>query len=196
MKGIGYYNLVLILVILICLGFLIFQNSFRFSGKTVEIPVSSNVSISKYVSITFSSNLSEGILFGVVSVLPAENINASHNYDGESNSTSLYINVSADGNTAVDFCIRANDNLTSVAADAIGLANETYANSTVTNTGTPGAAANSTALTTSYVKSGNAVSTGGVNYYRFWLDIPAAQPSGNYNNTVFFKGVTTTLSCG
>ena len=195
MKKINFYNLVLVFVILICLVLLVLQSSGVISGNAIEFPISSNVSINKYLAISFSTNLSEGILFGNVSFLPAVNLNASHNYDGVSNATTLFINVSEDGNTAVDFCIKANANLTSVSSDEIILANETYANSTITNIGTPGADTNSTSLTTSYIKSGNAVSIGGANYYRFWLDIPASQPSGDYNNSVSFKGVQTGVGC-
>lgn len=194
-KRFGIYNLILVFVILFCFILIGLQNSNVMSGKATAVFAVSNVSVNKYLAISFSTNLSEGILFGNVSFLPAVNINASHNYDGVSNATTLFINVSEDGNTAVDFCIKANANLTSVSSDEIILANETYANSTITNIGTPGADTNSTSLTTSYIKSGNAVSIGGANYYRFWLDIPASQPSGDYNNSVSFKGVQTGVGC-
>ena len=127
--------------------------------------------------------------------MPATDINATHNFDEASTGSTMCVNVSEDANTPIDFCTKANDHLTSVGDDTIGLANETYHNSTETNAGTPGRDTNSTSLTTSYVKSGYAVAAGGLNYYRFWLDVPASQPSGNYNNTVYFKGVTTTLDC-
>lgn len=195
MKKINFYNFVLVFMIVFCLILLVSQNSGIISGNVAEFPVSSNVSINKYLAISFGDNLSEGILFGDVAVLPATNINASHNYDGASNATTLYISISEDGNTAVDFCTKADEALTSIANDTIELGNETYANSTTTNLGTPGAATNSTALTTSYVKSGYNIALGGTNYYRFWLDVPAAQPSGDYNNSISFKGVQTGLSC-
>ena len=208
-KRVGWFTIVLGLVILVALVMLILQNtlfsaslsvmeapqSFGITGHATETTTISNVTIAKYLSITMCTNLSDGIIFGNITELPATNINSTHNYDGASTGSTMCINISDDGNTAIDLCTKANDDLTSVGADTILLANETYANSTVTNAGTPGAATNATLLTTSYVKSGNAIGVGNLNYYRFWLDIPAAQPSGDYNNTVYFKGVTTTLSC-
>jgi hypothetical protein len=52
-----------------------------------------------------------------------------------------------------------------------------------------------TSLTTSYVKSGEDVSVGENNYYRFWLDVPGGQPTGDYTNLVYFKGIQTGSSC-
>ena len=209
-KRVDWFNIVLILVVIVALVLLILQNTlfnnvlsitetprtFGITGHATESTTISNVTIAKYLSISLCTNLSDGIIFGNITTLPATNVNATHNYDGASTGSTMCVNVSEDANTAIDFCTKANDHLTSVGADTIELGNETYANSTVTSAGTPGAAANSTAVTTSYVKSGNAVAAGGVNYYRFWLDVPASQPSGDYNNTVYFKGVTTTLACG
>ena len=209
-KRVDVFSIVMILVILVALILLVLQNTlfkstvsvinqpsrnFGITGHATETSTISNVTIAKYLSISLCTNLSDGIIFGNVTELPATNLNATHNYDGASSGSTMCVNISNDGNTAIDLCTKGNTDLTSIASDTIGLANETYANSTVTNTGTPGAAANSTALTTSYVKSGNAVSTGGVNYYRFWLDIPAAQPSGNYNNSISFKAIQTGLNC-
>ncbi|MCA9487824.1 MAG: hypothetical protein KC516_02575 [Nanoarchaeota archaeon] len=186
-------NLILFFIILICLFLLTFQN-FVHSGFVVEDFVDSNVSITKYLAIEFSNNLSSGIYFGNVSVLPAINLNSTGNNIGIGNSTEFYINVSSDSNTNVDFCIKANSGLTSVALDEIVLGNETYANSTSTNDSIP-SLTNDVALTTNYVSSGENILPGGINYYRFWLDIPASQPSGDYNNTLSFKGIQNGLSC-
>jgi len=193
-KRFGIYNLVLLCIILICLFLISFQNTHILSGKATAVFATSNVSVSKYLSISFSSNLSEGILFGDVAVLPASNVNASHNYDGTSDGSTLYIAVSEDGNTPVDFCIKADGDMMSLTSDALGLTNETYSNSTSTNVSLPELSLE-TSLTTSYVKSGDNVALGDINYYRFWLDIPAAQPSGDYNNTVSFKGIQTGVNC-
>ena len=208
-KRVGWFTIVLILVILIALVLLILQNtlfnvslsvmeaprSFGITGHATETSTVSNVTIEKFLSISMCTNLASGIVFGNVSELPAVNINASHNYDGASSGSTLCINVSDDGNTNIDLCTRANAALTSLALDTIELGNESYSNSTTTNITHP-ILGDDVALTTSYVKSGNSIAGGNVNYYRFWLDIPVAQPSGDYNNTVYFKGVTTTLACG
>ena len=164
------------------------------TGYATEGQAVSNVTITSYLSIEMSTNLTEGILFGEVTELPATNINASHNYDGDSSGSTMYLEVSTDSNTNVDFCIRANDNLTSSGLDTIGVGNQTYSNSTTTDAGTP-SLTNELSLTTSYAKSGINIDRGGKLYHRFWLDIPAAQPAGTYNNTVHFKGVNTGGSC-
>jgi len=163
------------------------------TGYVTESSTTSNVTISTYFSIDMSTNLSEGIQFGEVSTLPATNVNATHNYDGGSSATTYWMNVSDDSNTAVDFCIKA-DALNTSTGDEIGLDNETYSNSTSTDSANP-ALGDEVGFTTSYVKSGDDIAAGSENYYRFWLDVPAATATGTYNNTVYFKGVTSTGSC-
>ncbi|MGV8152051.1 MAG: hypothetical protein ACP5OG_03145 [Candidatus Nanoarchaeia archaeon] len=172
---------------------IVFENvSPKFTGYVTETTTVSNVTISKYLSISMdTSNLTYGIYFGNLSALPAIDHNATHNYDGGNTNSTYFLSVSGDSNTAVDFCIKANAALTS-GANTIPLANETYANSTVGNLTDP---TYQVALTTDYAKAGIGVPIGGNNYYRFWLDVPASQESGVYNNTISFKGVTTTLAC-
>jgi len=195
LKKRDWENLILIFILILSLMLIFFQGPGAvLTGHATEESTYSNVTIQKYLSIAFCANLSEGIDFGDVAALPATDINASHNYDGASTGSTYCVNVSNDGNTAIDLCNKANADLTSAGLDIIGLANETYSNSTTTNLGSPDLA-DAISFTTSYVKSGIAIPVGEVNYYRFWLDIPAAQPSGDYNNTIYFKGVTTTLAC-
>jgi len=192
-KKINFLEIFLFIIILICVFLIILQN-FVMTGKVSDYSMPSNVSISKAISISFSNNLSEGIIFGTIASLPATNQNASHNYDGASNGTSMYINVSLDGNTNVDFCIKANAPLTSLGGDTLNVGNETYSNSTTTSISLPSLATKNS-LNLSYVKSGNNITTGGINYYRFWLDVPVAQYPGDYNNTISFKGIQTGISC-
>ncbi len=187
------YRLCLGIIIFLCLILITFENVGGVHAKVTSTDVSSNVSIAKSLAIEFSSGLSEGILFGDINFLPATNVNASHNYDGPSNSTNLYINVSTDGNSAVDFCIMGNSGLINAGGDEIGLGNETYSYYNMSNITRP--TLNEFSLTQIYTKSGENIPLGGANYWRFWLDVPAGQPSGNYNNTVFFKAVETSASC-
>ena len=108
-------------------------------GYATEETTISNVSISKFLSISLSTNLTGGIIFGSINTLPAVNENASHNYDGvnttaPSPGSSMFVNVSTDSNTAIDVCIKANADLDNGAGDVIGIGNETYAgNVTFTN---------------------------------------------------------------
>jgi len=165
---------------------------FDTSGSTL-----SNVTIASYLSISMSNNLSNGILFGSIDTLPATSINASHNNDDGVNSynSTMWINVSTDSNTAVDFCVMANADLTTSDDDVIGLANETYTNSSAINNATTPEIANNVSLTTSYVRAGRNIAQGQSNYYRFWLNVDVAQAPGNYNNTVSFKGIVTGAAC-
>lgn len=188
------YRIILVIILLVSIGLLFFENASAITGYATQGSTSSEVTIQSFLSIQMSDNLSSGIIFDDVNTLPATNVNASRNYNGTGSSTLYYINVSTDGNSAVDFCIRADGGLNTTGGDLIGLGNETYSNNvTTSNSSVP--ELNEVAMTTSFVKSANAISVGAANYYRFWLDVPSGQPTGTYNNSVFFKGVTAGNSC-
>ncbi len=177
---------------------MLFSQGIKTTGYATQASTTSNVTITTYFSIAMSENLSDGIQFGNVSSLPATNVNATHNYDGvetvsPSPGTSMWMNVSSDSNTNVDFCINA-DALNTSGGDEIGLGNETFSNSTDTNSTLP-ALGDEASITLSYADAGYNITIGGNNYYRFWLDVPAGTPAGTYNNTVSFKGITTGGSC-
>ena len=157
-----FYNFFLIFLILISLILIIFQN-FQITGNATESYAVSNVSVNKYLAISFSENLSEGISFGTIYSLPSIETNATRNYVEPTNITNYYINVSNDSNTLVDFCIKASGDMLNSASDVIGLANETYSNSTSTNSSVP-LQSSKVSLTTSYTKSGEEIMVGGINY--------------------------------
>ncbi len=171
----------------------------RMTGYATTSTTVSNVTISTFFAIAMSTNLSDGIRFGNLTTLPVTNQNATHNFDGTNttmsgNGTSMWVNVSTDSNTAVDFCLKADDNLRTSGGDVLTLANESYHNSSVTNLTQPDMGSE-IAFTSSYVKAGPNVAAGSQHYYRFWLDVPAGQASGTYNNTISVKGVSTGGSC-
>jgi len=174
-------------ILLFSIAMLVIGN-LKLTGNAISTV--SNVTITSYLSIAMSPNLQEGILFGSVDTLPALNISASHNYDGGSSASTMNISVSSDSNVDVDLCIKANANLQNAGTDIIGIGNETYSNSTSTSSTVPGIAQN-VSLTTSYVKAGQNVLKGTSNHYRFWLNIPAAQATGTYNNSISFNGMAT-----
>jgi hypothetical protein len=193
MKEEGGLLLLLIIIFVFAIIMLLNQQSVM-TGYATTGDTFSNVSITTYFSIAMSENLSDGIQFGSISSLPATDINASHNHDGASSATTMWMNVSTDSNTAVDFCINASATLSTTGGDSFQVGNETYANSTWNNITDP-RFANEVSLTAAWVKSGYNITAGSDNYYRFWLDIPAAQASGTYNNTVEFKGVSIGGGC-
>jgi hypothetical protein len=176
--------------------FLFFFSNPSLTGYATSGSTTSNVSIAKYLSIAFGANLSQGIYFGTVNTLPATNINATHNNDSAAyaGGTTYTIDVSTDSNAPVDFCIKANTGLTDPSLDVIGLANETFAAYNLTSASLP-PLSNETSMTTTYQKSVGNIAIGNSSYWRFWLDIPSAQPSGDYNNSVSFEGVVNGLAC-
>jgi hypothetical protein len=206
-KSVYNYNNSLIVVFTVLLVFSVIMiavgnNQLReqitgFAGTTVSTV--SNVTISSYLSIDMSANLTAGILFGTVSTLPSINVNATHNYDSgpnPPNESSFNLNVSTDSNSPVDFCIKSNDDLyDSTGGNRIGITNETYANSSTTNFTLP-LITNEKSINTTYLKSSVNVAQGANAYYRFFLDVPAATAAATYNNTVMFKGVTNGSVCG
>ncbi|MBI3623718.1 hypothetical protein HY212_06605 [Candidatus Pacearchaeota archaeon] len=185
---------------------LLLNQGVKTTGYATTATTTSNVTISVYFAIAMSQNLSQGIQFGTVSTLPTANQNATHNYDGVNttpqnttwangtNGTSMWMNVSTDSNTAVDFCTKADAALTSSGGSTIGVGNESYQNSSQTNRTIPNELFE-VGYTTSYVKAGFNTSAGSNNYYRFWLDVPAGTVSGSYNNTISFEGVSTGGGC-
>jgi hypothetical protein len=187
-------NLVLLTIMILALFFIFLSNTNVFTGHATVSNIPSNVSILKYFSISASSSISNGISFGNVQILPATNINATENYNGTANSTEYYLLVSTDGNANVDFCIKANSSLFNSALDEIGFGNESYSNSSSSNSTLP-SSLEDVSLELNYVKAGNNFAPGENNYYRFFLDIPSGQPAGNYNNTILFKGVQTESVC-
>ena len=177
---------------------MLMNQGFKFTGYATEATTESNVTISTYFAIEMSANLTNGIEFGTISTLPTTNQNASDNHNGlnttsNGTGTSLWLNVSTDSNSALDFCLKA-DALNTSAGDVIGLGNETYRNATQNNASLPDYLSE-VSITTSYVRGGSNIGVGNRSYYRFWLDVPAATATGVYNNTVSFKGVATGGSC-
>jgi hypothetical protein len=171
------------------------QEKIRITGHATTGTTASNVTISKYLSIAMSPELESGILFGTVDTLPATDQNATNNYDGGSDGSTMSLNVSEDSNTAVDFCIKADADLHDPEGDnTLGVGNQSYANSTSTDADNP-SLSDEVSLTTEYAFAGN-INEGEDIYYRFWLDIPAGTPAGTYNNTITFKGVEANSGSG
>ncbi|MBI2584193.1 MAG: hypothetical protein HYW25_05980 [Candidatus Aenigmarchaeota archaeon] len=171
----------------------------------------SNVTISGYIAIALSTNLSRGIEFGTITLLPANQTNATASYQnytggggpgGGLNYTLYNASVSTDSNQNVDFCVKGSGPFaTSGGANSFALANLTwYDNKTINNdTHPPGGPFRGffgISATTSYVKGEVAVSAGNENNYRFWLNVSGGQAAGDYNTTISFRGTTAGDACG
>jgi hypothetical protein len=187
-------NSFLVLIILIC-GVLILIQSGTMQGKVVENFVPSNVSILKSIAISFSTDLAGGIVFNNVHVLPSYNVSAIHNYDNQNNGSNYYVYVSPDSNSQIDLCVKADRGLTNSGGDVIGIGNETYSSSVNFSNMTIPQLSNETSITLNYTGYESGVSPGEQNFLRFWLDVPPAQASGTYNNSVYLKAVVSGTNC-
>ena len=166
---------------------MIFVENSNLTGHAVESTISS-VTISQYYAISMSNNLSAGIGFGTKDSTSQTDINATANYL-YSNESEYYMQVSSDSNTAVDFTIYADGPMNTSGGDEIGVGNESfYYVKTTTSISAPDVS-NEISLTTSPQAAGTEVAIGDNVYYRFWLDIPAGTPVGEYNNTISVEGV-------
>jgi hypothetical protein len=192
-REIDTYSIILIAIVFLCIILIFFQN-LNFTGRVVEFTTSSDVSIQEYLSISISQELANGIIFGTIVSLPSDDVNATGNYD-INNETEYYINISEDSNTNVDLCIKALTALENLGGDVIGITNQTYSNSTINDVSNP-EPSSKVALSLSYIRSGENLTIGSENYYRFWLDVPASTPPGSYENSIRFKGTSTGIGCG
>jgi len=174
---------------------LFLMTSFPVTTATSEDSTISNVSVAVSIGFTFSTNLSNGISFSSVNPGTTDN-NATGDYNIYPENTTYYITMDSANNIGADTCILAGSDLDSGGANAIGIQNMTYfANSTQNgaNMNTP---TSSIELTTGYVKFGDPnVVADSSQYSQYWLDIPAGQASGNYNNTISYKIISTGGSC-
>ncbi len=177
------------------------SSSLEITGRQSYIQnVYSEAQIQKYISISTSGNLSAGIEFGTITVLPSTDVNATKNYnstvdDSWHNETLYWIVVSGDSNTNVDLCVKA-DNLNTSGGDEIPLTNYNWSDNVTNDEFWPSLGDSRNMTNTSYVKGSADIPAGSSNYYRFWLSVPASQPAGTYNNTVYFKAVENGTACG
>ncbi len=153
------------------------------AADSSEVNTSSSATVSYYVAIGMSTDMTVGINFGSLEPMTSNN-NASNNTANGGNTT-YYISISSDSNTNVNISIKDDAPLTN-GAYTIPNANYTW-DSAVNNASAPALAG--TALTTNYVLTNSSVVPGDSVYYRFWLDIPTSQQPGTYTNTIYFQGV-------
>jgi hypothetical protein len=141
-----------------------------------------------WIEITFSDNLSAGILFGNADSNTQDN-NATGNV--MSGSTQYNVTAGAANNVDIDLCIKDNVPLTK-GGDVIGNGNYTYDfDSTASAPALPGTAISTTYAKTQQTKLPASVSS----HSRFWLDVPSTQVAGTYANTIYIKAIQNELDC-
>lgn len=191
-----------ILIVAICalavvlLGGLLISSKMPVSGAATTQTTQSRVSISYYYAISLSANLGDGIDFGNITSLPANDLSATDNYNGANSTTTLWVLESNDSNVNIDICHKAQGPLSTVGNDTIGLGNYTWSDSLTNTNSSPSGPPGTNTFTTSFAKgNNNNIAPGGQGYYRYWLDIPVGQAAGTYTNTVEYKAVYTGASC-
>lgn len=165
---------------------LLMQHSVQ-AASSDEQTTSSNVTVNVYVSISLTTGFANGVEFG--SLDPGQDNQASTTCTGHS----CNISVSGDTNVNVDILMKANANLTrcpggACTGDMIGWWNYSWNATDGTSAWVqPGWELNITSYDNITAhKVGDSVSSSGVRSWQAWLDIPAAQVAGTYNNTLYF----------
>jgi hypothetical protein len=136
------------------------------------------------IAIQLSTKLGQQINW-TLSSLPIYNVSADGNNGTEI--TEYFVNISVTGGTA-DLYMKANDNLMTSGGDILVLGNETYSYNS-TNVSVPSDLKYIMTTNFSDNKIGTSLVNGAVVHLKFFLNAPAAQAAGNYNNTLFFKAV-------
>jgi hypothetical protein len=156
--------------------------------------VTSTITVSPIAAIGLSSNLSDGINFGILDP-DTENNNATDNYNDPGGNTSMWVYADPNNSMDIDICIMANASLTSGGGDVIeNYNNYTWSDSEYNNVTLPPTYGWN--ITTYYNKTTyRQIGPGERDYFRFWLDVPEAQPAGTYTNMVSFKAVPSGEDC-
>jgi hypothetical protein len=181
----------LLAIPIILLAGILMLSSIGNAATTSVQTTTSNVTVNVYVSIVLSPDLAAGVRFGNLD--PGTNDNPATNCAG----SNCNITVSSDSNINVDIVLKANAALTRQGGtETIPLTAYTWNSTAQGQTpNLPGYA-----LQTSYDytnKVGAGLTPGTVRIWKAWLDIPAAQRAGTYNNTLYFCGDEQgTTNCG
>jgi hypothetical protein len=162
---------------------LLMQHSAQAAASDAKT-TSSNVTVNVYVSISLTTDFSNGVEFS--SLDPGTDNTAATTCA----SHGCNISVSGDSNVAVDILMKANANLTRFppGGEMIGWWNYTWNSTDGTEAwNQPGWELNITSYDnrTAY-KVGDSVAASGKRSWQAWLDIPSAQTAGTYNNTLYF----------
>ena len=164
------------------------------TGQAVS--TTSNVTVQVIISMAASPNLLNWIEFGSIATLPATDVNATDNYNGGGappGDSTLFIAIGTDTNVAVDLCLNATAPLTlGQGVATISNTGYTFSNSTTTN---PLGPSSTPSISLTSQKSGQGLTAGTNNYYRFWLDVPSSTVPGNYNNSLTFTAVQAGAPC-
>jgi hypothetical protein len=177
--------------VILMIAFLVLLIPTGKTGPTDEKSTPSNATVSVFVEVTLSSDLAAGISFGNVDQNSNDNNATANNFT--LGASGYIVTAGAANSVNIDLCIKDSVALTKT-PDTIPNTGYTYNFTATTNASTPDLPG--TVITTDYVKTQHTnIAANGKSYSRFWLDIPAVQTAGTYNNTVYIKGIETGGSC-
>lgn len=149
---------------------------------------SSNVTVNTYMAIALTTDLAAGVQFGSLEQDTTDTASTT------CASLACNVTVSADSNAAADLKIKDDVPLTK-GGDTIPNTGYTWNASATVQPIVTG----STAITTSYAEFATNVAHDGtgLRVIQFWVDIPAGQNAGFYENVLSFCGEETgTSNCG
>jgi len=151
------------------------------------------VMINAYFAIAASENITNGITFGTLTDGTNDN-NATNNWDGAGDNSTMYIAISSDSNVETETCVGANESYihTITAGKSMGIGNLTWSNST---DGAPSGPAGSTPMTVANATVATEIAGGTDVFFRFWLDVPTDQWGGKYQNTLYFTTTQNGTDC-
>ncbi len=195
MKREEWISIFIVMLVIALTGFL-FKDTFTdITGHQTERITTSNVSVTRFFAIALSTNLDDGIEFGTVDP-NSQDVNATDNYNGPDSNTTMSVDVSSDSNTNVNVCVRANTDLTNPGGVIIPLGGYTFSNSTANNITTPSDPSNTRVMLVAFQDTSQNIPRGSSDFFRFFLDIPAGQEAGTYNDTIIFRAVSFSEICG
>ncbi|MBT5274330.1 hypothetical protein HOH11_03105 [Candidatus Woesearchaeota archaeon] len=159
-----------------------------------SVGTTATANIIYYYALAESTDFSSGIDFGTITH-NTQNNNATVNYDNSG--TGYALNLSADSNTDISICVKANTDLKihSSPSNIIGIGNMTFNASTTNTSSTPSFSTRTEMNTSVYRNATHNLGAGNATFFRFWLTVPDATVPGTYNNTAEFKAVRAGTDC-
>ena len=205
----GTITLAFFLIFVLILISFFLSSYVSLAATTEEETTGSNITVTKQVAISKSTNLTAGIILGPPSDSGcgasgcdpgSDNLNATGNFNS-TNHTQFWLTMDSTTNTPIDICIKANAVLTS---GSNTIANTNYHwNASTSNTPTEGSLLpkwvpdTDISTTYQYVEVFNDTASGSTTQFsfRFSLNIPSGAVAGTYNNTIYFKATENTTAC-
>jgi len=206
-----YLYIILILFVIGYLSTYFNDKNDYISGGATQVDAPSSAQVISYYAVEASTQLGQkpAIIWSninppILTDLPSDANSAGINFPSGSPTwgvpaTAYGVKVSTDSNVlGVTFCIKADGPLQS-GINSIPIGNYKWdSNVDPGNPGNPGPGpilGNAVGMSTTFIQADTSIGPGFVDYFRFWLTVPAGQAAGTYTNQVTFKGVVPPNVC-